>query len=195
MSESGSGAVSPGSSSFGAGADGGRRRASSAWRQELRLERKLLYCWRDSMRAAARRRCAALAAHRRLVAAEARRRLTSIRRRLGRQQQIEELERKIGQQQLDLDFFRAALRHVREHAGRTARLARRRLRRDPRADAAARPSRDRADVPAGRCQPGRLLSALAGLGAAPGGDGGARRDPASVAWRTGITATGGSPCC
>lgn len=26
---------------------------------------------------------------------------------------IEELERKIGQQQLDLDFFRAALRHVR----------------------------------------------------------------------------------
>jgi transposase-like protein len=27
---------------------------------------------------------------------------------------IEELQRKIGQQQLDLDFFRAALRHVRE---------------------------------------------------------------------------------
>ncbi len=27
---------------------------------------------------------------------------------------IEELERKIGQQQLELDFFRAALRHVRE---------------------------------------------------------------------------------
>ena len=30
------------------------------------------------------------------------------------QRRIEELERKIGQQQLDLDFFRAALRHVRE---------------------------------------------------------------------------------
>lgn len=30
------------------------------------------------------------------------------------QQRIEELERKVGQQQLDLDFFRAALRHVRE---------------------------------------------------------------------------------
>jgi transposase len=29
------------------------------------------------------------------------------------QKRIEELERKIGQQQLDLDFFRAALRHVR----------------------------------------------------------------------------------
>jgi len=30
------------------------------------------------------------------------------------ERRIEELERKIGQQQLDLDFFRAALRHVRE---------------------------------------------------------------------------------
>ena len=30
------------------------------------------------------------------------------------QRRIEELERKIGQQQLDLDFFRAALRRVRE---------------------------------------------------------------------------------
>ena len=29
-------------------------------------------------------------------------------------QRIEQLERKIGQQQLDLDFFRAALRHVKE---------------------------------------------------------------------------------
>jgi transposase len=31
---------------------------------------------------------------------------------------IEELERKIGQQQLDLDFFRAALRHVRDQQPR-----------------------------------------------------------------------------
>jgi transposase len=30
------------------------------------------------------------------------------------QRRIEELERKIGQQQLELDFFRAALRQVRE---------------------------------------------------------------------------------
>jgi transposase len=30
------------------------------------------------------------------------------------QRRIEELERKIGQQQLDLDFFRTALRHVRD---------------------------------------------------------------------------------
>jgi transposase len=34
-------------------------------------------------------------------------------------QRIEELERKIGQQQLDLDFFRAALRHVREQRLKT----------------------------------------------------------------------------
>jgi len=31
-----------------------------------------------------------------------------------KQRRIEELERKIGQQQLELDFFHAALRHVRE---------------------------------------------------------------------------------
>jgi transposase len=30
------------------------------------------------------------------------------------QRRIDELERKIGQQQLELDFFRAALRHVRD---------------------------------------------------------------------------------
>jgi transposase-like protein len=34
------------------------------------------------------------------------------------QRRIAELERKIGQQQLDLDFFRAALRHVREQRPR-----------------------------------------------------------------------------
>lgn len=36
----------------------------------------------------------------------------------GMQRRIEELERKIGQQQLELDFFRAALRHVREQQPR-----------------------------------------------------------------------------
>jgi transposase len=34
------------------------------------------------------------------------------------QRRIEELERKVGQQQLELDFFRAALRHVREQRRR-----------------------------------------------------------------------------
>ena len=31
------------------------------------------------------------------------------------QRRIGELERTVGQQQLDLDFFRAALRHIRQH--------------------------------------------------------------------------------
>lgn len=35
------------------------------------------------------------------------------------QRRIEELERKVGQQQLDLDFFRAALRQVREQRRKT----------------------------------------------------------------------------
>jgi len=35
------------------------------------------------------------------------------------ERRIAELERKIGQQQLDLDFFRAALRHVREQRLKT----------------------------------------------------------------------------
>jgi transposase-like protein len=35
------------------------------------------------------------------------------------ERRIAELERKIGQQQLDLDFFRAALRHVRERRLKT----------------------------------------------------------------------------
>ena len=34
------------------------------------------------------------------------------------QRRIEELERKVGQQQLELDFFRTALRHVREQRPR-----------------------------------------------------------------------------
>ena len=35
------------------------------------------------------------------------------------QRRLGELERKVGQQQLDLDFFRAALRHVREQRRKT----------------------------------------------------------------------------
>ncbi len=81
-----------------------------------------------------------------------------------------------------------------KHAGRATGLARRRLRGHPGDDdpAAARRTHDRADVRAGRRQPRRLLPALAGLGAAPGGDRGARRDPARWRWRTGTTAIGGS---
>ena len=83
---------------------------------ELGVQRRMLYNWRDHLQAggtAALRRAgrpsrsdaaaieAPAAAADPSDPAEARRR-------------IEELERKIGQQQLELDFFRAALRHVRE---------------------------------------------------------------------------------
>ena len=81
---------------------------------ELGLERKLLYCWRDAFAvageaglrragrpSAADRAEAALAVHQGKRAADPAHRMA-------------ELERKIGEQQLALDFFRAALRHVRE---------------------------------------------------------------------------------
>jgi transposase len=83
---------------------------------ELGVERKLLYCWRDhyeargsaGLRRAGRPSLAEVAddgtPDRGAEESEA----TRSRRR------IVELERKIGQQQLDLDFFRTALRHVRE---------------------------------------------------------------------------------
>jgi transposase-like protein len=93
----------------------------SALARELKMTRKDLYAWRDRFRAggpeALRGRgrppktdaagLAASASAKALVeppAAE----LEAARRR------IAELERKIGQQQLDLDFFQRALRHVGE---------------------------------------------------------------------------------
>ena len=90
------------------------------------------------------------------------------------QRRIEELQRKIGQQQLDLDFFARPCGRSGSNARRQACLARQHLRGDPRDDAAARPCGDRAAMPAGRDQPGWLLPALAGFGAAPGGNGVAR---------------------
>jgi hypothetical protein len=67
-----------------------------------------------------------------------------------------------------------------KHAGRATGLARRRPRGHRGDDdaPAARRSDGRADVCPGGGEPGRLLPPLAGLGAAPGGDGGARCDPA-----------------
>ena len=84
--------------------------------RELGIERKLLYCWRDAFAAcgeAGLRRAGRPSGKDRAVDAvlaagsDPREPMASG----GR---IEELERKIGQQQLELDFFRAALRHVGE---------------------------------------------------------------------------------
>jgi transposase len=84
--------------------------------RELNVEQRMLYHWRDRFQTGGSEGLRRVGRPSRIDApaieaapspvdvtdpAEARRR-------------IEELERKIGQQQLELDFFRAALRHVRE---------------------------------------------------------------------------------
>ena len=88
----------------------------SALARELKLRRKLLYAWRDNFRAGGPE---ALRTRGRP------RKSRAIARREGAplpappdglataQQRIAELERKIGQQQVELDFFRQALRQVR----------------------------------------------------------------------------------
>jgi transposase InsO family protein len=80
---------------------------------------------------------------------------------------IVDLERKIGQQHLELDFFAQPCGMSGNHAGRAACLAGQHLRDDPRADAAARRrARNRAKLRFGQGQPGRVLPALAGVAAA-----------------------------
>lgn len=88
----------------------------SALARELKLRRKLLYQWRDqlrrggpaALRTRGRPRKAVLAAE--AVAAP---RATAPPGELAAAQaRIGELERKIGQQQLELDFFKRALRQV-----------------------------------------------------------------------------------
>ena len=84
--------------------------------RDLKLRGRLLYAWRDKVRrggpAALRGRgrprkgATAVAAQ---AAGEAGEDALA-----GAQRRVADLERKIGQQQVDLDFFRRALRHVRE---------------------------------------------------------------------------------
>jgi transposase len=87
----------------------------TALARELGLERKLLYIWRDKYRSGGPEALNAIGrpAHAPELLGEA---LpdTSPLTADGNLRRIAELERKIGQQQLELDFFRAALRHVRE---------------------------------------------------------------------------------
>ena len=81
--------------------------------RDLKLRGRLLYAWRDQVRTGGpaalrepgrpRKGATAVA-----VAAAGEGELARAQRR------VAELERKIGQQQVDLDFFRRALRHVRE---------------------------------------------------------------------------------
>ena len=82
--------------------------------RDLKLRGRLLYAWRAQLRAGGpaalrgpgRPRKGVVAAP--AVAAVGEGDLARAQRR------VAELERKIGQQQVDLDFFRRALRHVRE---------------------------------------------------------------------------------
>ena len=83
--------------------------------KELGVERKLLYIWRDKFRAGGAEalhpigRPLNIARSFEEASAPSSPAATDTEPR-----RIEELERKIGQQQLELDFFRAALRQVRE---------------------------------------------------------------------------------
>jgi len=81
---------------------------------ELGLERKLLYCWRDKHAAGGAENLRR--AGRPLMAGSAEREQPGEPAALlvpDAQQRIAELERKIGRQQLEVDFFRAALQQVR----------------------------------------------------------------------------------
>jgi transposase len=87
---------------------------------ELNIEQRMLYHWRD------RFQTGGLEALRRIgrpsraeaVEADASRVPLDVTDPADAQRRIDELERKIGQQQLELDFFRAALRHVRDQRPR-----------------------------------------------------------------------------
>jgi transposase len=84
--------------------------------RDLKLRGRLLYAWRDKVRTGGpaalrergRPRKGGMAVAAPAVAAAGEGDLARAQRR------VAELERKIGQQQVDLDFFRRALRHVRE---------------------------------------------------------------------------------
>jgi transposase-like protein len=91
--------------------------SGTALARELRLQRSMLYRWWGSYRKGGP--LALREGHGRpskveaVEMAEARRRLAETSGLAGAQERIAELERKIGQQQQDLDFFKEALRHIR----------------------------------------------------------------------------------
>lgn len=102
-------------------------------------------------------------------------------------QRIEALERKIGRQALELDFFAAAQSPVVGSSRngwitrRAGRVARQRLRPRPRSGAAARRVERGGDVHPARGQSGGLLSALASVGTGRRGDGATRSAAAAGA--------------
>jgi transposase len=83
---------------------------------ELNVDSRILYHWRDRFQSGGRDALRRVGRPSRTIAApiEAPPSPVDVTDPADAQRRIEELERKIGRQQLDLDFFRAALRHVRE---------------------------------------------------------------------------------
>jgi transposase len=92
----------------------------SALARELKLRRKLLYQWRDQLRAGGpaalrtrgRPRKSVLEAEAAAAASAGPRATAPPDELTAARSRIAELERKVGQQQLDLDFFKQALRQV-----------------------------------------------------------------------------------
>jgi transposase-like protein len=83
---------------------------------ELNVESRLLYHWRDRVQTGGSEALRRIGRPTRAeaVKSEVSRSPADLTDPAEAQQRIDELERKIGQQQLELDFFRAALRHVRD---------------------------------------------------------------------------------
>ncbi len=82
--------------------------------RELRLDRRMLYRWRDRYQAEGSEGLRRAGRPGQSGVAERTQPEVAAARAADPQQRIAELERKIGQQQLDVDFLSAALRHVRE---------------------------------------------------------------------------------
>jgi len=87
--------------------------SSSALSVELAVKRTLLYRWRDAVRRdgekAFRRKSGRPSKSELLKREHGKEEATEL---AQARRKIAELERKIGQQQLDLDFFKQALRHI-----------------------------------------------------------------------------------
>lgn len=141
----------------------------SALARELGVNRQQLYEWREAMAAGdelLRRR----GRPKRTVMPPAQANDLA-----GAQQRVAQLERRLGQQELELDFFKEALRRVEGLRRPSNGPAQLRLRPHPSDDAAARLTDGGTDVRIGAGQPGRILPALADCGPTQRGDGAARR--------------------
>ena len=84
--------------------------------RELSVDSRMLYHWRDRFQAGGSEALRRVGRPSRAAATqrEAPRPSVDATDPTAARSRIDELERKIGQQQMELDFFRAALRHVRE---------------------------------------------------------------------------------